>query len=214
MTHVVRPPNQALRSLTTLPDVRLKPMFGGTGIYQSNLLIGLLNGQAFYLRAQGHLEKHLERLGCSALLYRKRGVPIRLRYYCLPKRMHQQTALLYRYLRLARRTRLQKQQLCGDELRIKALPNLNIAHERFLRRAGIHSVSELKQLGASRAFLKIRARFSTASLALFLRLSAALEGKHLALLGPSERTRCLEELRALESAQSAQGARRYHSNAA
>lgn len=71
---------------------------------------------------------------------------------------------------------------------IESLPNLGPASSRWLREAGIDSVSQLRKLGAIEAYLLVKRRQPKASLNLLWALAAGLEGRDWRALTDQEKT--------------------------
>ena len=86
----------------------------------------------------------------------------------------------------------------GDEP-IHALPNLGLASERMLARAGIASARELRSIGAVEAFLKVEETGERPSFNLLWALEGALGGRHWAHVARTERARLFNELDAMRA---------------
>ncbi len=63
-------------------------------------------------------------------------------------------------------------------MNIPDLPNLGPKSQQMLAKAGIHSVEQLRQLGAVRAFVKTKHSTQNTSLNLLWALEGALSGRH------------------------------------
>lgn len=78
------------------------------------------------------------------------------------------------------------------------LPNLGSKSKQMLEQAGIHSRSELRQLGAARAYWQVKNCHSKASLNLLWALEGALTERHWLDVAKHDRLRLLLELEDLE----------------
>lgn len=78
------------------------------------------------------------------------------------------------------------------------LPNLGPKSKRMLEQAGIHSMKELRQLGAVRAYVRVKGSSSTASLNLLWALEGALSEHHWQDVARHDRLRLLLELEDIE----------------
>ncbi len=83
---------------------------------------------------------------------------------------------------------------------LRALPNLGPASERMLGAAGIHAPSQLRALGAVRAFQAVRQAGRRPSLNLLWALEGALTGRDWKAVAQRERTALLMQLDDLERA--------------
>jgi len=81
---------------------------------------------------------------------------------------------------------------------IADLPNFGPKSKQMLARAGIHTVAQLRELGAVRAYLQVKRKGGNASLNLLWALEGALTGQHWREVAKQERLRLLLELEAVE----------------
>ena len=63
-------------------------------------------------------------------------------------------------------------------MNIPDLPNLGPKSQQMLAKAGIHSVEQLRQLGAAQAFVQTKQAVQSTSLNLLWALEGALSGRH------------------------------------
>jgi DNA transformation protein and related proteins len=83
-------------------------------------------------------------------------------------------------------------------MRISDLPNLGPQSQKMLDKAQIKNAAQLRELGAVKAYLKVKQVHPQASLNLLWALEAALSGLHWQVVAREHRTSLLL---ALESAQ-------------
>ncbi|MEQ1838010.1 MAG: TfoX/Sxy family protein [Candidatus Nitrotoga sp.] len=74
------------------------------------------------------------------------------------------------------------------------IPNLGPKSRRMLEQAGIHSMKELRKLGAVRAYLQVKSGDSKASLNLLWALEGALSERHWQDVARHDRLRLLLEM--------------------
>lgn len=74
------------------------------------------------------------------------------------------------------------------------LPNLGPQSKWMLEQAGIHSMKELRKLGAVRAYLQVKSSSSKASLNLLWALEGALSERHWQDVARHDRLRLLLEM--------------------
>ena len=77
---------------------------------------------------------------------------------------------------------------------ITELPNLGPRSEAMLRQAGITTVRQLRQLGAVRAFLKVRSAGANPSLNLLWAIEGALTGRPWQRVAKEERLNLMLQL--------------------
>ncbi|MEQ1673654.1 MAG: TfoX/Sxy family protein [Candidatus Nitrotoga sp.] len=79
-------------------------------------------------------------------------------------------------------------------MNIDNLPSLGSKSRQMLAQAGIHSIKELRKLGAVRAYLQVKSSDSKASLNLLWALEGALSERHWQDVANRDRLRLLLEL--------------------
>ncbi|MBU1215400.1 MAG: TfoX/Sxy family protein [Gammaproteobacteria bacterium] len=82
---------------------------------------------------------------------------------------------------------------------ISDLPNFGPKSQQMLAQAGIHTVEQLRQLGAVRAYLQVK-RSGNASLNLLWAMEGALKGRHWQEVAKHDRLSLLMQLEDLEKA--------------
>ncbi len=85
-------------------------------------------------------------------------------------------------------------------MNIADLPNLGIQSRQMLALAGIHTIEQLRQLGAVRAYVQVRRAGTNASLNLLWAMEGALSGRHWQDVAKYDRLRLLLELEDVEKA--------------
>ncbi|TBR17429.1 MAG: competence protein TfoX [Chitinophagaceae bacterium] len=83
--------------------------------------------------------------------------------------------------------------------RIADLPNLGPKSQQMLERAGIRTVAQLRELGAVRAYVRVKRAGANASLNLLWAMEGALSGQHWQQVAKHERLRLLLELEDVEN---------------
>ncbi|MCW2258414.1 DNA transformation protein [Providencia alcalifaciens] len=137
-----------------------------------------------YLRGCLFARSYFESAALNRLVFRKKGIPLELRYYLVSKQIWENEELLLHCIDLAYRSAIEeKTQKQSAVIRIKDLPNMNMSVERALGKIGIHKVDELREIGAKACFLKLKqyGKFAP-SIKLLIGLAGAIEGYHSAVL--------------------------------
>ncbi|WP_236611180.1 TfoX/Sxy family DNA transformation protein [Providencia burhodogranariea] len=165
-------------------ELRKKNYFGGDCLIIDNVIIGLILDDLLYLRGCLFARSYFESIELNRLVFRKKGIPLELRYYFISKQIWKNEELLAHCINLAYRSaveeRNQKQLVV---IRIKDLPNMNMSVERALGKIGIHKVEDLREIGAKACFLKLKQYGKHApSIKLLIGLAGAIEGYHSAVL--------------------------------
>lgn len=165
-------------------ELRKKNHFGGDCLIVDNVIIGLVLDDLLYLRGCLFARSYFESVALNRLVFRKKGIPLELRYYLVPKQIWENEELLLHCIDLAYRSAIEeKNQKQSAVIRIKDLPNMNMSVERALGKIGIHKADELREIGAKACFLKLKkhGRFAP-SIKLLIGLAGAIEGYHSAVL--------------------------------
>lgn len=69
----------------SLPDIRIKRLFGGQGVYSGELIVALVTAGDIYLKSDPQIEAEFEAAGCRRWTYERKGRPsVRMPYYRLP----------------------------------------------------------------------------------------------------------------------------------
>lgn len=79
-------------------------------------------------------------------------------------------------------------------MNISDLPNFGPKSQQMLAQAGIHTLEQLRELGAVRAYVKVKRSGANASLNLLWVLEGALSGRHWQEVAKHDRLRLLLEL--------------------
>lgn len=170
--------------LAQFGEVRKKNHFGGNCLIIDNVIIGLELDNMLYLRGCLFARSYFESIGLSRLVFSKKGIPLELHYYLVSTGIWKNESLLQHCIDLAYRSAIEEsQRKQTTAIRIKDLPNMNMAVERALGKIGVHRAEELKEIGAKACFLKLKkhGRFSP-SIKLLIGLAGAIEGYHSAVL--------------------------------
>lgn len=83
---------------------------------------------------------------------------------------------------------------------IADLPNFGPRSKQMLAQAGIHTIEQLRELGAVRAYVQVKRNGGNASLNLLWAMEGALSGQHWQVVAKQERLRLLLELEDVERA--------------
>ena len=80
--------------------------------------------------------------------------------------------------------------MCKSDINIAALPNFGPKSAQMLAQAGIHTLAQLRKLGAVRAYVQVK-HARNASLNLLWALEGALSGRHWQAVAKHDRLRLL-----------------------
>jgi DNA transformation protein len=83
---------------------------------------------------------------------------------------------------------------------ISDLPNFGPKSQQMLAQAGIHTIEQLRALGAVRAYLQVKRSSGNASLNLLWAMEGALTGRHWQDVARNDRLSLLMQLEDMEKA--------------
>ncbi|KXF80964.1 TfoX/Sxy family DNA transformation protein [Enterovibrio coralii] len=186
-----------LKFFESLGKIKSRSMFGGFGIFCNDTMFGLVVHDQLHLRAGQQNEVEFIKLQMQPYEYKKRGFPVVTKYYAIPEMWWEQPEVLMAHavkaLDIAREDQHEKKT--AVPARIKDLPNLRLATERMLKKAGIGSVQELQDTGSVGAFQALqRSHNDAVSLEMLWALEGAIEGKHWSVITPARRDELLQHL--------------------
>jgi DNA transformation protein len=188
----------SMRLFEQLGSVKSRSMFGGFGIFVEDIMFALVVHNKLHIRADDHSIQSFKEKGFEPYVYIKRGHPVVTKYYALPTDYWEDKDAILRIAQQAFFTaKVEKEsQIETKPKRLKDLPNLRLATERMLRKAGITSVEELQAKGAINAFKAIQETHPSTqpSLELLWSLEGAIHGKHWSVIPKSRREELEKQL--------------------
>ncbi|USD66264.1 TfoX/Sxy family DNA transformation protein [Vibrio sp. SCSIO 43136] len=187
----------SLRLFEALGTIKSRSMFGGFGVFADEVMFALVVGETLYIRADSVKAQYYREQGLEPYVYKKRGFPVVTKYFAVPQEQWQNPSDIFaeatHALSIARQEKQQQAQ--AKPTRLKDLPNLRLASERMLKKAGINSVEELHRQGAAKAYLAIRASQSTApGHELLWALEGAIKGSHWSVVPQARRDELLQQI--------------------
>ncbi|MGR5250268.1 TfoX/Sxy family DNA transformation protein [Vibrio aestuarianus] len=180
----------SMRLFEQFGQVKSRSMFGCFGIFVDDTMFALVVNDKLHIRADDVSTERFVQQGYEPYVYKKRGFPVVTKYFALPDNCWNNPQQILRdasvALEIAKQEREVQVQAKPD--RLKDLPNLHLATERMLKKAGIESVNDLQAKGALEAYKAIQqTHSSTVSLELLWALEGAIEGKHWSVISQSRR---------------------------
>lgn len=188
---------QALNVLSPLGDtLKARSMFGGFGLFVDDVMFAVLVDNGIALRSNTALLPSYLSLGMVPYCYQKKGFPVTTSYYLVPKATCEDIdhvlSLARESLQHAKHDKLASVQ---KKKRLKDLPNMRLATERMLKKAGIVSVEQLQNVGASGAYNAIRISHDVEpKTQLLWALEGAIKGMHWSLVSQERRKQLLERV--------------------
>ncbi|AXY00718.1 TfoX/Sxy family DNA transformation protein [Vibrio alfacsensis] len=179
----------SMKLFEALGTIKSRSMFGGFGLFADDTMFALVVNHQLHIRADQKTSSTFETQGLRPYVYKKRGFPVVTKYYAISDELWDSTDKI---LDVARKSlesaKLEKeQQATTKPNRLKDLPNLRLATERMLKKAGIDSVEQLEDKGALDAYKAIQqTHASSVSLELLWALEGAINGTHWSVV-PQER---------------------------
>ncbi|MGL6026747.1 MAG: TfoX/Sxy family DNA transformation protein [Vibrio sp.] len=187
----------SMRLFEQLGRVKSRSMFGGFGIFVDDTMFALVVNDTLHIRADEASIEKFKQQGYTPYVYKKRGFPVVTKYYALPDNCWSDPASIlteaHTALDVAKAERETQAQAKPD--RLKDLPNLRLATERMLKKAGIETVASLQSNGSVAAYKAIqRTHTAEVSLELLWALEGAIEGKHWSVIPQQRRDELLSHL--------------------
>lgn len=166
-------------------EVTARSLFSGYGIFHGDDMFGVYQNGIFYLRAKHKLAEYLENNGAARWIAPNNSTKLTINhYYQLPNAITQDPAV-YKWVVHESIQQLREEKLIRNMKkfsRIKELPNLSIKHERLLAKVDIHTIKDLKIIGAVNAYVRLKKSGYIVNLQFFWNLFAALQNKNANLL--------------------------------
>lgn len=187
----------SMRLFEPLGHIKSRSMFGGFGIFSNDTMFALVVNDRLHIRANATLTQEFKSQGLKPYIYKKRGFPVVTKYFALTDDLASDPQKTIELATLAlNAANDEKQSQCQSKpTRLKDLPNLRLTTERMLKKAGIHSVNNLKEVGAAHAFKAIKSTHSTEiSLDLLWALEGAIEGTHWSVIPHNRRQELLVQV--------------------
>ncbi|MFA0086317.1 DNA transformation protein [Vibrio sp. 10N.286.49.C2] len=180
----------SMQLFAQLGKVKSRSMFGGFGIFVDDTMFALAVNSKLHIRTNPTTVATFKQNGFKPYVYKKRGFPVVTKYFALPEDSWDDSEIILSYARSAldyAKDEKVKQSDCKPT-RLKDLPNLRLATERMLKKAGIESVNSLQEHGSVEAFKAIQKTHSTSvGLELLWALEGAINGTHWSVIPQAKR---------------------------
>ncbi|SHF32093.1 regulator of competence-specific genes [Vibrio gazogenes DSM 21264] len=181
----------SMRLFEQLGRVKSRSMFGGFGIFVNDIMFALVVQNKLHIRADSHSLETFKAKGFEPYVYTKRGFPVVTKYFALPADYWNDADTIFNIAKQAYLNAKNEKTTHVETKpkRLKDLPNLRLATERMLRKAGINSVEELHQKGSLSAYKAILSSHPATQppLELLWALEGAIEGKHWSVISQARR---------------------------
>ncbi|AUI85795.1 DNA transformation protein [Vibrio azureus] len=187
----------SMKLFEVLGKIKSRSMFGGFGLFADETMFALIVNNQLHIRADQQASSHFETQGLKPYVYKKRGFPVVTKYYAISDQLWESPQRLLEVARqsLATAQKEKQQQATTKPNRLKDLPNLRLATERMLKKAGIDSVEQLTEEGAVSAYKAIQDTHSSkVSLELLWALEGAINGTHWSVVPHSRRNELMSSL--------------------
>lgn len=180
----------SMKLFEALGAIKSRSMFGGFGLFADETMFALVVNDQLHIRADQQTSSNFEKQGLKPYVYKKRGFPVVTKYYAISDDLWESSERLIEVAKksLEQANLEKKQQASSKPDRLKDLPNLRLATERMLKKAGIKSVEQLEEKGAVNAYKAIRDSHSAkVSIELLWALEGAINGTHWSVVPQSRR---------------------------
>ncbi len=129
----------SMRLFEQLGRIKSRSMFGGFGIFADETMFALVVHDKLHIRADEETAQDFKLQGLEPYVYKKRGFPVVTKYFALSdnwaETQNHTLAMAKRALEVAKQEKTK--QAKAKPNRLKDLPNLRLATERMLKKAGI-----------------------------------------------------------------------------
>ena len=187
----------SMRLFEQLGHIKSRSMFGGFGIFADDTMFALVVNDKLHVRADAALAKQFKSQGLEPYVYKKRGFPVVTKYFALCNDWAADAGKTLKIASVALKAANQEKQ-CQSQAkpnRLKDLPNLRLATERMLKKAGIDTVENLEEVGAVHAFKAIQSTHSAdVNIELLWALEGAIKGTHWSVIPQSRRQELLTQV--------------------
>lgn len=188
----------SMRLFEPLGSVCSRSMFGGFGLFLDGTMFALVVQDTLHIRADDKTLEQFKECGFRPYSYAKRGFPVITKYYALPDEYWKDTDRIFALGKTAHYNARKEKSASSQQQpqRLKDLPNLRLATERMLKKAGINSVNDLCDQGAINAYKAIKDSHPSTgiSLELLWALEGAINGTHWSVIPQSRRDELLNKL--------------------
>lgn len=175
--------------------VRARAMFGGHGLYRDDVMFALLADGGLYLKVDEQSRAIFAGRNLRAFSFTAKGRTVQLSYHEAPPEALEDAGEMADWCRLAWRAALRAKEKGGakgvkGKKKAKSpadlgaladdmadLPNLGPRSVDALAAAGVTTLARLQELGAVRAFERVRSHSPAVSLNLLWALEGALTGR-------------------------------------
>jgi DNA transformation protein and related proteins len=169
--------------LDDIGPVAARRMFGGWGLYVQGCMVALIAEDTLYLKVDAQSRPLFEADGLQPFVYEAPGKRVEMSYFQPPETAMEERGEMRPWALAARDAAFRAAAARPKKTRAPAprtaagLLNLGPKTGAWLAQIGVHTPTDLKRVGAVRAYAQIKARQRTASLNLLYALHGALAGE-------------------------------------
>ena len=176
--------------MEALGPVRLRPMFGGHGLFRDGLMFALIAGDRLYFKVDDQTVGRFNELALQPLSFQSRGRTVSLRYHEAPAEAYENADAMVLWAReamacaqradLAKASKVRSPRRARPHVAAPAsealadLRNLGPRSVEMLLQAGIATPAQLRTIGSVLAYVRTQAVCPQASLNLLWALEGAL----------------------------------------
>lgn len=196
--------------MASVGPVKLRPMFGGHGLFLDGLMFALIAGDRLYFKVDDQSVGRFNELALQPLTFQSRGRSVSLRYHEAPAEAYENADAMVLWAREAMGCARRADQAKALKVRssqgrrqreagvvsedLAGLRNLGPRSVEMLLRAGIATPAQLRTTGAVLAYVRTKAVCPQASLNLLWALEGALTGRPWQQVAESDRASLLMAL--------------------
>ncbi len=187
----------SMKLFEQLGHIKSRSMFGGFGLFADDTMFALVVRDKLHIRADKLSVENFEKQGFQPYVYKKRGFPVVTKYYAVSDELWKTPDSIITLAKHALQCAKQEKQkqATAKPTRLKDLPNLRLATERMLKKAGIETVEQLQQKGSVNAYQAIKSTHNNeVSVELLWALEGAINGTHWSVIPKDRRQELLARI--------------------
>ncbi|KAB0286662.1 TfoX/Sxy family DNA transformation protein [Vibrio fortis] len=187
----------SMKLFEPLGKIKSRSMFGGFGLFADDTMFALVVNNQLHIRADKNTTSQFEQQGFEPYVYKKRGFPVVTKYFALPEDLWQTQERIIELAKASLNCAKEEKQIqsSAKPTRLKDLPNLRLATERMLKKAGIDTVESLYESGSVNAYKAIKeSHSSSVSLELLWALEGAINGTHWSVIPQQRRDELISSI--------------------
>jgi DNA transformation protein and related proteins len=106
-----------MEQLAFVPDLRVRSMFSGHGIYHGELMFAMIVNDTFYLKVDAEIQADFKEKGLMPFSYSARGKSVTIQYYEAPASVFEDSEIMREWIEKAFGAALRQHSLSSNKKR-------------------------------------------------------------------------------------------------